>query len=164
MNKKPFYRKITQPWMPVSLAVWAVLFEGLFSIIHASGGGEHNGTPWTYTLAWIILILVCVATLKSWRRIGGKKGTLLAKRDHEKPHHPPPFKGSIRMLSSLVITMVFILLLVELSIGHYNEGVVIGLVRTGLKMILGVMLMFFGIAFMHDEHDEDSENASEAHH
>jgi hypothetical protein len=164
MNKRYFYQKTTGLWASASPAVWAVLFEGLFSVTHASGGGEHSGTPFSYLLAWIMLMLVCATALKGWGSIGGREGTLLAK-GHEKPHHPPPFQGSIRSLSLLLVIMVFILLLVEISVGHYNEGVVIGLVRTGLKMTVGVMLMFFGIAFMHEEHDEHGEdNTSETHH
>jgi hypothetical protein len=114
-------------------------------------------------LAWVLLIFVTVATLKGWRAIGGRGGTILAK-DHGESHHPPTFMGSIRSLSLLLVIVVFLLLLVELSLGHFNENVLFGLIRTGLKMTLGVMLMFYGIAFMHEEHDEHDEDTSGAHH
>jgi hypothetical protein len=183
MSKRLLNQKTTWLWVLVTFFVLAFFYEGSGSIAHAAeethvsqehsedtqheaGGEEHHGTPFAYSLAWILLILVGAAALKGWGRIGGKKGTLLAK-DHGESHHAPPFTGSIRSLSLLLVIIVFVLLLVELSVGHYNENVLFGLVRTGLKMTLGVMLMFYGIAFMHDDHDEDGEHGEDtsgAHH
>ncbi len=178
-------QKTTWLWVLVTLFVLAFFYEGSGSIVHAAeethvsqehsggegthqeaGDEEDHGTPFAYSLAWILLILVGAAALKGWGRIGGKKGTLLAK-DHGESHHAPPFTGSVKSLSLLLVIIVFVLLLVELSVGHYNENVLFGFIRTGLKMTFGVMLMFYGIAFMHDDHDEDGEHGEDtsgAHH
>lgn len=176
-------QKTTWLWVLVTLFALAFFYEG--STVHAeesthasqehsqgegaqhqAGGEEDHGTPFAYSLAWILLALVGAAALKGWSRIGGKKGTFLAK-DHGESHHTPPFAGSVKSLSMLLVIIVFVLLLVELSVGHYNENVLFGFIRTGLKMAFGVMLMFYGLAFMHDDHDEDGEHGEDtsgAHH
>jgi hypothetical protein len=175
-------QKATWIRLLVMLSVFVFVFEGSRLVVHAAEDAqvehageeathdaakskEQHGTPFSYLLAWLLLAVVGLAVLSAWRGIGGKKATLLSE-DHGKSHPAPPFHTSVKGLSTLVIIAVFVLFFVEGAIGHYNEGVVIGLVRTGFKMLLGVMLIFFGTSFLKKKQVEDShdEETSGAHH
>ena len=114
----------------------------------SEAGGEHHGTPFSYYLAWIILIVIAVATVSAYR-------SLREHEDNADPGHTPDFKGFFRSAASFLIYTVFLLFLVEGFIGHYNENIGLAFVRFAIKMFLGVKLMFWGLAFMHDEHGDE---------
>ncbi len=123
-------------------SVWASGGEG-------GGGGETagHGVPFSYIVGW--LMLLCVLAV-GWRAY---KKTRPAAEVASGESAPAVHRGAAA--PALLMLVVAALFLTESlsAMGSYHESFLLAWPRFLLKMGGGVLLMFYGLSFMHG-HDE----------
>ncbi len=134
----------------MSATLLANLVLNVGSVWAGGGGGEsaQHGMPFSYVVAWLVLLFVLALGWWSY-----KKRCQSAHAAETEGHAPATHSGGIVPVL-LMLAVAFLFLTESLSaMGSYHEPFLLGLPRFVLKIGGGVLLMFYGLSFMHG-HDE----------
>lgn len=119
---------------------------------------EHHGAPFIYYVDWLLLIialsLVLFKVRGSYKKLAEEVEEHHVEEQHPEEQHPEEHHATPtgRVVPVVLILLVaFIFLTESLSaVAHYHEPVGTGLIHLLIKLATGVLLMFYGLTFMHE--------------
>ena len=104
---------------------------------------EHQGAPFIYYVDWLLLLITLSIV---WFKV---KAQLKQPVEEAEEHHAPLTGAGIPVF--LIGLVSFIFLTESLSaVAHYHELVRVGLVHLLIKLAAGVLLMLYGLSFIHE--------------